>query len=211
MYEYCSQTDADRKALQFVEDVAGAAQASISSLQNTAYTKGRFLKTVSKQKKKDADRARYADALKSIVNIVYDDGGKKKDEFKIPGMDINQGTLESFIRVLDGRKLQMARYLSGAEHEEDTKIDAIKNVKNNGVTLEHIDNDSLYKIMLYYEAAKVLRNQMNHATGADEAGKDNSRKLEFLRDSGIDASWELELVTRLLRDGVRISQEIKRK
>lgn len=209
LFEYCSQTDADRKALQFVEDVTEAAKDSISNLKNKAYTKERFLKTINKQKKKDADRARYADELKSIVNTVYDDGGNRRAELKIAGMDINQGSLESFIKVLDGHKIHMARHMSGSRHEEDAKIDAIKNVKNNGVILEHIENDSLYKIMLYYEAAKVVRNQINHATGADESGKDNSHKLEFLQENGIDASWELEPVTGLLRDGVRISQEIE--
>lgn len=166
-----------------------------------------MVKVINKQKKGDSDRSEYAQKLKSIIDFIYDDYGKRTGMKKIPGMDINQGNLAAFVNALATNRLPMARYLSDSVPGTDPKIDAIENVKNGRVTLQHIDNESLYKIMLFYEAAKVVRNQMNHATGADEAGKDNRNKLEYLKENNIDAGWELSSVTALLREGVGISRE----
>lgn len=167
--------------------------------------------------KKKSRRVEVKTALNRLAEFLreyYDQDGKKKKKLpNIYGKSRTEKTDQKFVNSVktDGCLRHYFMYNDKEKYDKiknlgtyQKKVLALDRIRESGKVPEGtlVKASTLYEMMKYYCALKLLRNRINHASEKDVT-EDESRAMEELRKShGIEISVDFKKIKEILEQGI---------
>lgn len=138
--------------------------------------------------------------------------GRKSTEAQTGAKFINQirGNSDAGAYYFLYNKEYKKEYEKPSEHTYERKLRALEKIRNSPTEIKesHVKRETLYNMLEYYCALKLIRNRINHASEA-KMTEDEQKAAELLKNRHrLSVEVESKNIKRLISDGLKAHIEI---
>ena len=144
------------------------------------------------------------DRLESYVRRHISTRGKCDIYDRVYSLNLNKKRLDLFLKDLAKRNDGLFIFMYPKKEYKKPENDINHKYRQKYASISVIKEDNrIKKRMLYYLAAKLIRNRMNHA--AEEISEDEKALSNFLKKDGIIYDGTISSIDKILRDGLKLT------
>lgn len=149
---------------------------------------------------------------RSDTRMKVNPNGRKSTEAQTGAKFINQirGNSDAGAYYFLYNKEYKKEYEKPSEHTYERKLRALEKIRNSPTEIKesHVKRETLYNMLEYYCALKLIRNRINHASEA-KMTEDEQKAAELLKNRHrLSVEVESKNIKRLISDGLKAHIEI---